>query len=240
MSGLAPFWIDPRDTSYRFPDVSLALEEPNGLLAVGGCLSPERLGAAYCQGIFPWYNEDQPILWWSPNPRAVLFPQNLHVSKSLRKTLRKNLFTLTIDTAFNSVLQACAASRNGQNGTWITPEMQQAYIRMHQLGFAHSVEAWQHDQLVGGLYGLAFGKVFFGESMFSHVTNASKVAFVQFVRQLQQWDYKLIDCQVESEHLSSLGAQSIPREEFIQWLDHYCYVPNKVTAWHFEAQRNDR
>ncbi|WP_455203556.1 leucyl/phenylalanyl-tRNA--protein transferase [Kaarinaea lacus] len=240
MSGLAPFWIDPRDTSYRFPDVSLALEEPNGLLAVGGCLSPERLGAAYCQGIFPWYNEDQPILWWSPNPRAVLFPQNLHVSKSLRKTLRKNLFTLTIDTAFNSVLQACAASRNGQNGTWITTEMQQAYNRMHQLGFAHSVEAWQNDQLVGGLYGLAFGKVFFGESMFSRVTNASKVAFVEFVHQLQQWDYKLIDCQVESEHLNSLGAQSIPREEFIQWLDKYCYVPNKATAWHFEAQCDDR
>ena len=166
MRGLAPFWIDPHDTSNRFPDVSLALVEPDGLLAIGGSLSPERLSSAYRHGIFPWYNEDQPILWWSPNPRAVLYPNKLHISRSLRKTLRKNPFTLSIDQAFDAVINACSEPRRKQAGTWISPEMKAAYRKMHDLGLAHSVECWQKNELVGGLYGLAFGKVFFGESMF--------------------------------------------------------------------------
>ena len=235
MRGMAPFWIDPNDTTYRFPDVSLALEEPDGLLAIGGSLNPQRLKSAYCQGIFPWYNEDQPILWWSPDPRAVLFPEKLHVSRSLRKTLRNNPFTFSMDHAFEAVITACGEPRLKQQGTWISPEMKAAYCNMHQLGYAHSVECWLHDDLVGGLYGLAFGKVFFGESMFSRVTNASKVAFVHFVKQLQHWGFLMIDCQVESEHLASLGAELIPRKQFVYMLENLCFLPTKSGTWQFEA-----
>lgn len=235
MRGMAPFWIDPNDTSYRFPDVSLALEEPDGLLAIGGSLSPQRLKSAYCQGIFPWYNEDQPILWWSPDPRAVIFPPKLHVSRSLRKTLRKNPFTFSIDQTFEAVINACSEPRLKQQGTWISPEMKAAYCKMHQLGYAHSVECWLNDDLVGGLYGLAFGKVFFGESMFSRVTDASKVAFVYFVKQLQNWGFLMIDCQVESEHLTSLGAELIPRKQFVHMLENLCFLPGKSGPWQFEA-----
>lgn len=235
MRGMAPFWIDPNDTTYRFPDVSLALEEPDGLLAIGGSLNPQRLKSAYCQGIFPWYNEDQPILWWSPDPRAVLFPEKLHVSRSLRKTLRNNPFTFSMDHAFEAVITACGEPRLKQQGTWISPEMKAAYCNMHQLGYAHSVECWLHDDLVGGLYGLAFGKVFFGESMFSRVTNASKVAFVHFVKQLQHWGFLMIDCQVESEHLASLGAELIPRKQFVHMLENLCFLSTKSGTWQFEA-----
>jgi leucyl/phenylalanyl-tRNA--protein transferase len=235
MRGMAPFWIDPNDTTYQFPDVSLALIEPDGLLAIGGSLSPPRLINAYCQGIFPWYNEDQPILWWSPDPRAVLFPRKLHVSRSLRKTLRKNLFTLSIDQAFEAVINACSESRLTQQGTWISPQMKAAYCKMHQLGHAHSVECWQDNRLVGGLYGLAFGKVFFGESMFSRVTDASKVAFVHFAQQLRSWGFLIIDCQVETEHLTSLGAELIPRKEFVHMLQNLCYLPTKPGPWQFES-----
>ncbi|KPJ95116.1 MAG: leucyl/phenylalanyl-tRNA--protein transferase [Gammaproteobacteria bacterium SG8_11] len=232
---MAPFWIDPNDTTSCFPDVSLALEEPDGLLAIGGSLSPQRLISAYCHGIFPWYNEDQPILWWSPNPRAVLFPRKLHISRSLRKTLRKNDFTVTMDQTFDQVINACSEPRAQQQGTWISPEMKAAYCKMHELGHAHSVECWQNNTLVGGLYGLAFGKVFFGESMFSRVTDASKVAFVQFVRQLQSWGFLLIDCQVETEHLTSLGAELIPRVQFVQMLENLCYLPTRPAPWRFES-----
>ena len=234
MRDTAPFWIDPRDTSYQFPDVSLAMTEPDGLLAVGGTLCPQRLQNAYCHGIFPWYNEDQPILWWSPNPRAVLFPPKLHVSRSLRKTQRHNPFTVTLDQAFEAVIDGCSEPRQKQRGTWISPEMKAAYSKMFQLGHAHSVECWQERELVGGLYGLAFGKVFFGESMFSRRTDASKIAFVHFVKQLQRWGFLIIDCQVETEHLMSLGAELIPRSHFVQMLENLCYLPTQAVPWRFD------
>ena len=217
--GPAPYWIDPDNPDIYFPDVEHALQEPDGLLAVGGDLQPERLLYAYRNGIFPWYGPDQPILWWSPDPRLVLYPEQLHVSRSLAKTLRQQRFSVTFDQAFEQVIQACAAPRPGQAGTWITPEMQAAYVDMHRLGHAHSVECWQQDRLVGGLYGLAMGRVFFGESMFSHMTDASKVGFVTLVRQLESWDYRLIDCQVYTGHLERLGARMIPRREFTRLLE---------------------
>ncbi|WP_455218034.1 leucyl/phenylalanyl-tRNA--protein transferase [Kaarinaea lacus] len=235
MRGLAPYWIDPRDKTYRFPDVRLALREPDGLLAIGGDLSPQRLEAAYRHGIFPWFNHDQPILWWSPDPRAVLFPDQLKISRSLRKTLRKQLFTVTFDRAFEEVIEACSGPRgpdeHSDPGTWITREMKQAYKQLHETGLAHSVECWRDHELVGGLYGVAIGRVFFGESMFSRVTDASKVAFVHLVRQLQQWGFALIDCQIHSAHLQSLGAETIRRERFIQLLDQYCNRPGPMLPW---------
>lgn len=232
MRGLAPFWIDPRDTSYTFPDISLALDEPDGLLSVGGDLSPGRLLTAYRHGIFPWYNHGQPILWWSPNPRTVLFPHKLHVSHSLRKTLRQQHFKITTDTAFTEVIKACSAPRNdNDSGTWITEEMKQAYRHLFELGHAHSVECWLDGKLVGGLYGVGIGRVFFGESMFSRARDASKVAFVQLVRQLEQWGYGLVDCQVHSTHLESLGAENIDREHFRQLLDHWCPQTGHTGRW---------
>jgi len=204
---------------YRFPDVEYAGAE--GLLAVGGDLNVERLLAAYRHGIFPWYSEDQPILWWSPDPRAVLLPDKLKISRSLGKTIRKNIFRVTLDQRFAEVIKACANTRRGEEdtGTWITPEMMDAYIELHKSGVAHSVEVWYDDQLVGGLYGIAMGRAYFGESMFSRMTDASKVGFCFLVRQLQKWGYHFIDCQVESAHLTSLGAQPIPRSQFIDMLN---------------------
>ncbi|MBD3609855.1 MAG: leucyl/phenylalanyl-tRNA--protein transferase [Gammaproteobacteria bacterium] len=210
-----PFWLDP-DRPELFPDVSLALHEPDGLLAVGGDLSPERILHAYSQGIFPWYSDGQPILWWSPDPRAVLYPAQLKISRSLRKTLRKQEYQISLDQDFRGVIQACAEPREEQEGTWITDEMRDAYINLHNLGYAHSVEAWYNDELVGGVYGISIGRIFYGESMFARRTDASKVAFVHLVKQLANWDFKLIDCQVSSEHLFSLGAVEIPRYEFLQ------------------------
>jgi len=210
----SPFLIKSNDKTYVFPDPSLALVEPNGLLALGGDLSPERLLSAYRQGIFPWFNSGDPILWWSPNPRAVLYPHKIRISRSLHKTINKKKFTLTIDLAFDEVVKACQAPRIKQKGTWITPEMRIAYSKMHQLGYAHSVECWQNNELVGGLYGLVIGQVFFGESMFSSVTDASKVALVYLTEKLLQWDYQLVDCQVQSEHLRKLGAEDMPRQQF--------------------------
>ncbi len=214
MIGQAPFWLDSRDRNSPFPPVDLALPEPNGLLAVGGDLSPQRLLQAYRHGIFPWYSAGQPILWWSPDPRMVIRPDSLKISRSLRKTLRKHSFRITYDTAFDAVIEACVAPRDDQQGTWITPEMRHAYCHLHQLGYAHSVEVWQENKLVGGLYGIALGRIFFGESMFSRATDASKVAFVHLVRALEHWHYVLIDCQVETGHLASLGAGTIARKEF--------------------------
>lgn len=236
MRGLAPYWIPPHDTSFHFPDVRLALDEPDGLLAVGGDLNPARLKAAYRQGIFPWYNDAQPILWWAPSPRAVLFPSDLKVSRSLRKTLRKGRFDVSFDQAFAEVIEACSEPRPQDltPGTWITAEMKWAYQQLHEQGTAHSVECWCDGQLVGGLYGVAMGRVFFGESMFSRQTDASKVAFVTLVQHLSHWGFALIDCQIQSHHLDSLGATSISREAFIALLDQHCEQSGQPGLWETE------
>jgi len=218
-------WLN--ENTHLFPDVSQALREPDGLLAVGGDLSAERLMEAYRQGIFPWYEEDQPILWWSPNPRCVLYPEQLHVSRSLKKTLRKNVFSVSFDQQFARVMQHCAESRQDQDGTWITPDMLEAFQHLHSQGIAHSVEVWRGDELVGGLYGLAMGRVFFGESMFSRATDASKVALYQLTQQLLEWGFNLVDCQVHSEHLESLGAITIDRGQFIAHLEQHIEDPNQ-------------
>jgi len=234
-----PYWLEPESDPAQFPDPYYALEEPNGLLAVGGDLSPARLLNAYRQGIFPWYSDGEPILWWSPAPRMVLFPQELKVSRSLHKTLRNTPLRITLDTAFSHVIEACSESRlnkdGSQSGTWITDEMKQAYISLHRIGFAHSVECWEGDELVGGLYGVSMGKVFYGESMFSRRSDASKVAFAHLVRQLVAWGFALIDCQVYTEHLASLGAREIPREQFLELLDQHCEpFEAHQGAWQFD------
>jgi leucyl/phenylalanyl-tRNA--protein transferase len=234
MTTPGPFWIHPSDTSLAFPDVSLALREPDGLLAVGGDLTPERILAGYRRGIFPWYGEDQPILWWSPDPRTVLYPDRFRLSKSLRRTLRRGRFGVTLDRAFERVIDACAAPRRGSAGTWITRDMAAAYTQLHSEGHAHSAECWLDDRLVGGLYGVAVGRIFFGESMFSRESDASKVAFAHLVRQLRAWGFALIDCQVHSEHLASLGAEQIPRAAFIRELDRWCAADGIDQAWELE------
>ncbi len=221
---LRPYWIEPGAPPEFFPEVELALETPNGLLAVGGDLAPERLTAAYRRGIFPWYGEGQPILWWSPEPRAVLFPRDLRISRSLRKTIRKGHFEVTSNTAFPEVIRACASSDRNGDGTWITPEMMDAYCRLHSLGLAHSLECWHGGELVGGLYGVVLGRVFFGESMFSRMSDASKVA----LERLSQKGFSLIDCQVPSAHLSRLGACNLARREFVGMLKTLCAAPNVV------------
>jgi leucyl/phenylalanyl-tRNA--protein transferase len=200
-----------------FPPVSKADEE--GLLAIGGDLSTERLLLAYRSGIFPWYNEDEPICWWSPDPRFVLFPADLKISSSMKTVLQNGKYRFTTNRAFEHVIQNCkTVTRKGQDGTWISPAMQKAYITLHKLGYAHSAEAWQDGELVGGLYGIRLGKMFFGESMFSLKPNASKFAFINYVQQLQKEGVQLIDCQLHTNHLESLGARMIPRELFTQIL----------------------
>lgn len=223
--------LDPDHPEQPFPPLYKALNDPNGLLAFGGCLSPQRIINAYRHGIFPWYNPGEPILWWSPDPRLVLFPDKLKVSRSLIKTLRKQPFEIHYDRAFLQVLTACAAPRHENGGTWITEEMKLAYRNLHRLGFAHSFEAWQDGELVGGLYGIAIGQVFFGESMFHTKTDASKVVFVHLVRRLKAWGYQLIDCQVRSEHLLSLGAEDIRREDFQARLNQLCALSPDPQAW---------
>lgn len=226
--------LRPNSNDLRFPPVSQASDE--GLLAVGGDLRPERLLEAYRNGIFPWYSRGQPILWWSPDPRTVLFPAKLKVSRSLRKRLRQGGYRISIDEAFGEVMRACAGPRGrSPSGTWITPEMLAAYTRLHALGHAHSVEAWDGEELVGGLYGVALGAAFFGESMFSRATDASKVAFAHLVRQLEAWGYALIDCQVASEHLFSLGAEEIPRTEFLAGLAAALEQPGRSVPWRFDS-----
>lgn len=230
----APYLLDDIHKSI-FPDVELALTEPDGLLAVGGDLSVERLTSAYQQGIFPWYSEGQPILWWSPDPRMVLEPQNIKISRSLAKTIRKQEFKITFDQNFREVITACSESRlekgMKQDETWILDEMIEAYVQLHETGFAHSVECWNDNQLVGGLYGIAIGKVFFGESMFSRVSDASKIAFVSLAQQLEEWGFKLIDCQVYTSHLESLGATMISRKQFLTTLKQYAISDVKNTKW---------
>jgi leucyl/phenylalanyl-tRNA--protein transferase len=222
-------WL--RRESLAFPALERALREPNGLLAAGGDLSAERLLAAYRHGCFPWYQDGQPLLWWSPDPRMVLLPEELHVSRSLSKLLRQQRFRVTFDQAFASVIAACAGPRSYADGTWITHEMQQAYLKLHQLGHAHSVEVWDGEQLVGGLYGLAMGQLFFGESMFSRCDNASKIGFVTLMRQLQAWGFVLIDCQMHTRHLQSFGARPIPRSEFASYLQRHLDQPSRAN-WH--------
>ncbi|UVE16075.1 leucyl/phenylalanyl-tRNA--protein transferase [Pseudomonas sp. LS44] len=204
--------------SLDFPPLEKALHEPNGLLAAGGDLSAERLIQAYRHGCFPWYQDGQPLLWWSPDPRTVLFPDELHVSRSLSKFMRQGQLKVTFDQDFAAVIRACSAPRDYANGTWITLPMQSAYLELHARGIAHSVEVWRGDELVGGLYGLAMGQLFFGESMFSRIDNASKVGFVTLVEQLQEWGFALIDCQMPTQHLHSLGARAIPRAQFADYL----------------------
>lgn len=201
----------------EFPPVTSANED--GLLAVGGDLSPERLLLAYRNGIFPWFNEDALILWWSPDPRMVLFPNKLHISKSMRKVIKNEQFTLTKNSCFEAVIDHCAkVERKGQDGTWITPKMKGAYVDLFNKGFAKSYEVWEDNKLVGGLYGIDLGHVFCGESMFSLVPNASKFGFIKLVEELHQKEYNLIDCQVHTDHLESLGAELIPREKFVEIL----------------------
>ena len=257
------------DTGLDFPPVELA--SPEGLLAVGGDLRPERLLAAYRRGIFPWYNDGQPILWWSPDPRAVLFPERLKVARSLRKTLRVEKFSVTLDTYFREVMTACAQPRrtgtykcrerhdskdgggrvasgtatedaeSGRHssqtgGTWITPAMIEAYVQLHELGHAHSVEVWREKTLVGGLYGVALGGAFFGESMFAYETDASKVAFARLVPQLVRWGYTIIDCQQYTAHLARFGAEEIRRDRFLQLLTSALALPDRCGPWRFDDQ----
>ncbi len=236
-----PRWLVHTDAPDAFPPPGEALTEPNGLLAMGGDLSPQRLLAAYVRGIFPWYEPGQPILWWSPDPRAVLWPDNLHVSRRLQRTRRRSDLSLTCDRSFTTVVQCCAEPRRYAEGTWITGEMSDAYSALHELGWAHSFEAWQEDELVGGLYGIAIGRVFFGESMFSRVTDASKIALITAVEYLRTRDFALLDCQIWSSHLSTLGATTLPRAEFLQQLDDLCRPPGNPGSWaqDFEAVSAD-
>ncbi len=217
-------WLNPG--RIEFPNTREALSEPNGLLAAGGSLSTDWLLAAYQQGIFPWFNEGDPILWWSPSPRMVIYPEQFHTSRSLRKKLKKSLFTVTLNHDFTRVMDACMAPRPGQSGTWITGAMKAAYCDLHQQGYAHSVEVWQQGELVGGLYGVALDKVFFGESMFSRVSDGSKIALSCLALWLKQWQYKLIDCQVYNDHLHSLGAIEIPRRGFETIIARYAVMPD--------------
>ena len=214
--------------SLNFPPLDKALHEPDGLLAAGGDLSPERLLHAYRHGCFPWFSPGQPILWWSPDPRFVLYPKALHRSRSLIKALKKTSWKVTFDQCFNEVIKACAGPRRHASGTWISPAMQQAYLALHQKGVAHSVEVWQDNQLIGGLYGLALGRVFFGESMFSLSSGASKIGFATLVQQLEQWDFELIDCQMHSSYLESFGASFISRSAFAEQLALLCDQPSRA------------
>ena len=233
----APYWLNLESTV--FPDVTLAAQEPPGLLAVGGDLSTERLLSAYSSGIFPWFTRDSPILWWSPDPRMVMRPGNVHVSGSMRKLIRKQKFSnspmkVTMDMAFADVIRLCAELREKQDGTWITAEMQSAYLALFKLGHAHSLEVRQDGRLLGGLYGVSLGGMFFGESMFSTAPNVSKLAFIALALQLKRWGYHLIDCQLPTDHLASLGANPMARVEFIKELTAGIAIAGRSGRWQFE------
>jgi leucyl/phenylalanyl-tRNA--protein transferase len=225
------YWIAGRRYVASFPNPGQALTEPDGLLAAGGDLSVARLVEAYGLGIFPWYEDGQPILWWTPDPRAVLFPERFQPRRSLRREMKSGRFTVTFDRGFREVIKACAAPRAGQRGTWITADMHDAYLALHRQGLAHSVETWLDGELAGGLYGVALGRVFFGESMFSRVSNASKIALASLAGWLRDWDYRLIDCQVHSAHLDQFGVIRLPRPEFSHYLAAYCPAPPAAHAW---------
>lgn len=220
--------------AHSFPPLDRALLQPNGLLAAGGDLTPGRLLAAYRRGIFPWYSEGDPILWWSPDPRMVLIPAEIKVSRSLRRALARDDYEIRVDTCFRAVMQACADPRPGQDGTWITAEIVEAYDTLHRLGHAHCVETWRAGELIGGLYGVAIGRAFFGESMFARATDASKLALVHLARQLERWQFGLIDCQMVTAHLASLGARGITRASFSLRLEQLVNYPAEPGTWTFE------
>lgn len=230
------YWLDSYDPDAPFPHPNEALSEPQGLLAAGGDLSPPRLLKAYRCGIFPWYEAGQPILWWSPDPRAVLYPTCVQITRSLRKVLRHKPYIVTFDRAFYDVISACAAPRARSSGTWITPEMRRAYGRLHEQGHAHSVEVWDTEgALMGGLYGVAVGHIFCGESMFSWRPDASKVALVYLARHLSAWGFALIDCQLPSPHLLRMGAELIPRAQFLMAL-HRGRSVSSLVPWRIDMQ----
>jgi leucyl/phenylalanyl-tRNA---protein transferase len=227
-------WLDPHGP-IAFPPPESAFRDPNGLLAAGGDLSPERLVHAYQRGIFPWFSDGQPILWWSPDPRTVLYPQRFHLSRSLRKRAAAGDDEVTLDRAFAAVMRGCAAPRRDQGGTWINDPMLAAYQRLFELGIAHSVEVWREQRLIGGVYGLAMGAVFFGESMFSAERDASKLALLWLTGQLSRWGYALIDCQVSSAHLLSIGAEEMRRRQFLELLHEAVARPGRPAPWSFDA-----
>ncbi|MGQ0383641.1 MAG: leucyl/phenylalanyl-tRNA--protein transferase [Gammaproteobacteria bacterium] len=228
MSGIA--WLQKTDKPSAMPPTARALAEPNGLLAVGGALTPEWLIHAYRQGVFPWFSAEQPILWWAPDPRAVLVPAEFRASRSLRRSIRGRGYETRIDTAFEAVIAACAGPRRGNAGTWITGEMHAAYVALHRQGLAHSIETWRAGELVGGLYGVAIGRVFFGESMFTRETDASKVALARLVTECAARGVPLIDCQMPSPHLASLGSRNLPRAGFERELSRLVQEP--APPWH--------
>lgn len=227
MSGIP--WLDPADL--HFPPIEAALDDPNGLLAVGGDLSLPRLLNAYRAGIFPWFEESQPILWWSPQPRAVVYPERLYINRSLRKALRRNDFEVSFDQDFAGVLDGCAQLSPKRTGTWITDDMRAAYQNLHSAGWAHSVEVWRDKKLIGGLYGVAINRMFYGESMFSREANASKIAFVHLCGQLQEWGYPLIDCQVSNDYLESMGAEEMERASFKKYLQSFASGDGHPQKW---------
>ncbi len=224
-------WLRPDDP---FPPVSAALKDPDGLLAAGGELTAARLIDAYSHGIFPWFNPGQPILWWSPDPRMVLIPRELKISRSLNKVLRNRSYEVRADTSFRTVMQACAEPRPQQDGTWITDEMIAAYCALHAQGIAHSIETWIDGELAGGLYGVALGRVFYGESMFTRAADASKIALVHLVRQLERWHFGMIDCQVHTDHLASVGARAIPRADFMRKLRELINYAGVSSRWELD------
>lgn len=222
-------------TDDAFPPPNTALRDPNGLLAAGADLSPRRLIEAYSHGIFPWFNHGEPILWWTPDPRMVLLPAELKVSRSLKKVIRNREYEIRLDSAFADVMRGCAQARRGQAGSWITPVMIEAYTALHQRGVAHSAETWVDGELVGGLYGVALGRMFYGESMFSKMTDASKIAFVHLVWQLKRWGFGMIDCQMKTAHLASLGAREIRRQEFMQRVSELIQYSAIPCPWRLDA-----
>ena len=227
MAGMIP-WLQPNES---FPAVEKALAEPNGLLAAGGTLAPDRLLEAYRHGIFPWFNEGEPVLWWSPDPRMVLLPAEIRITRSLAKTLRNRNFTVRADTAFREVMRACAEPREGQGGTWISNDMISAYGALHDMGIAHSIETWIDGALTGGLYGIAIGRMFYGESMFTRMPDASKIALVHLARQLQRWEFGMIDCQMRTDHLAKMGGREIPRADFVRKLGELVNYPPTSGVW---------
>lgn len=234
MTALRLYWLDPANPDGPFPDPALALEQPNGLLAMGGDLSPQRLRNAYAQGIFPWYNPEEAILWWSPDPRAVFASDVVHVSRRLARTIRQGDYAVTLDRDFAGVLAGCAGTRARNPGTWLGSAMRAAYLRLFQRGDAHSVEVWRHGRLIGGLYGVAQGRMFYGESMFSAKRDASKIALVLLARQLAAWGFPLIDGQVGSPHLYRMGAFDMPRNEFLATLRRVADEPSPASPWRFD------
>jgi leucyl/phenylalanyl-tRNA--protein transferase len=222
-----------------FPPVTRALDEPNGLIAAGGGLSVERLIDGYSRGIFPWFSDGDPVLWWSPNPRMVLATDGLHVSRSLRRRLQKRDYGVTLDRAFERVLDGCAAPRRDDNGTWLVASMVRAYTRLFRAGYAHSIEVWMGDELIGGLYGVAVGRMFYGESMFSRRTDGSKIALACLCAQLSRWRFPIVDCQMRTAHLASLGARDMPRREFVALVARLVTQPGKAGPWMLDADLLD-